>query len=213
MKFKLIFFDCDGVLTFSKPWPRLHRVVGIPEKLEQKWFWDYFSGNLGFKQWIKNVEDFYIKKGLTRSLFEKTLKRYTINPEAPPLIKYLKGKKIKTAVVSSGIDYYVKPVAKKLGLDFWRTNYTLTFNKDEKFVGFNYLAPDEKAKVIQIEEICQKLKIKPTKTIFVGDSINDLEAFKFTRHGVLYRTEDDSYEKVAWKTIKNLSEIKGLLEN
>jgi len=212
MKSKLVFFDCDGVLVFGKPWPRLHQVVGIPKKLEEKWFWGYYSGKLSFKQWVKNVEDVYIKKGLTRALFKKTLKQYTINPEAPPLIKYLKRKKIKTAVVSSGIDYYVKPVAEKLGLDFWRANYTFTFNKNEKFVRFNYLAPDEKAKVVQIKEICQKLKVRPTKTIFVGDSVNDLEAFKFTKHGVLYRTEVDGYKKAAWKTIKNLSEIKNLLE-
>lgn len=208
---KLVFFDCDGVLAFGKPWPRLNRVVGIPEELTIKWWQDYYSGKLGYKEWVKRVEDIYLKRGLTRPVFEKTLKQCTINPEAYPLVRYLKTKKIKTAVISSGIDAYVRPVAEKLGLDFWRANYTFTFNKKGEFVRFNYRAPDEKAKVIEIKEICQKLKIKPTQTIFVGDSVNDLEAFKFTQHGVLYQTENDGYKKVAWKTINNLLEVKDLL--
>jgi len=214
MKFKLVFFDCDGVLLIGRvPWQRLHRAVGLPDGLDEKWFQEYYSGKINSRQWIKNIENFYLKKGLTRFVFEKTLSQLDINPEAYSLVDYLKKRKIKTAIISSGIDYYVKKVAKKLGIDLWRTNYTFSFKKDGKLKQINYLDCDEKTKVIQTKEICRKFKIKPTETLFVGDSINDLEAFKLTKHGVLYKTEDDSYKKFAWKTIKNLEEIKDFLED
>lgn len=212
MKFKLVFFDCDGVLHPDITWTRLHRAVGLPEELRVQWFNEYYSGKISHTQWLTNIENYYLKRNLTRSFFEKTLTGFEINPEAFPLIDYLREKKIKTAVISGGIDYYVKPIARELGFDFWRANYTFSFDKKGKFKRIDYRGDEEKMKIAGIKEICQRLKIKPTQTIFVGDSINDREAFKLTKHGVLYKTEDDFLRKIAWKTIKNLSEIKDLLE-
>lgn len=211
MKFKLVFFDCDGVLNSDESWVRLHRAVGIPEELDNRWFNEYFSGKISQARWIKNIESYYSQRGLTRSLFEKTLSGFKIDLEAHPLIDYLKERKIKTAVISSGIDFYVRPITQELGLNFWRANYTFDFDGKGKFKRINYRGDEEKVKTDDIREICQRLKIKPTQTIFVGNSLNDREAFKLTKHGVLYKTEDDDLKKIAWKTIKNLSEIRGLL--
>jgi phosphoserine phosphatase len=211
MKFKLVFFDCDGVLNRDESWIRLHRAVGIPEELDTRWFNEYFSGKISNVRWIMNIESYYLQRGLTRSLFEKTLSEFEIDLEAYSLIDYLKERKIKTAVISSGIDFYVKPIAQELGLNFWRANYTFDFDGEGKFKRIDYRGDEEKVKVADIREICQRLKIKPTQTIFVGNSFNDREAFKLTKHGVLYKTEDDDLRKIAWKTIKNLSEIKDLL--
>jgi phosphoserine phosphatase len=47
----------------------------------------------------------------------------------------------------------------------------------------------------------------------VGDSFNDVDAFKLTKHGVMYQSKDKTLKKVAWKRIKNLSELINLLEN
>lgn len=214
MKIKLVFFDCDGVILIGTiPWYRLHRAGGVSRKQARKWWDAYYAGKLSHEQWFKNIRETYTKNGMNRSLFKESLACYEINPEVYPLIGYLKQKKIKTAIISSGIDEYVKPVAEKLGIDLWRANYNFTFEKNGKLKKINYVGVDEKVKTYQIKEICQKLKIKPTETFFVGDSINDLEAFKLTRHGILYKTEkNDGYEKFAWKTIKNLGEIKDILE-
>jgi len=214
MKFKLVFFDCDGVILIGTiPWKRLHRAGGVSKDQDEKWFKEHYSGKLSYKQWVKIIEEIYIKNGMNRFLFKKALSHYEINPEIYPLLNYLKKRKIKTAIISSGIDEYVKPIARELGIDLWRTNYTFSFRKDGKLKKINYIDSDKKTKVIQIKEICQKFKIKPTETIFVGDSINDLEAFKLTKHGVLYRNDFDGYKKFAWKTIKNLGKIKELLED
>ena len=214
MKFKLVFFDCDGVILIGEfPWHRLHRAGGIPRGQAQKWWDAHYAGKLSHKQWIKNIQQTYIKNKLNDSLFRKTLNHYKINPEIYPLLDYLRGRKIKTAIISSGIDEYVRPVASKLGFDFWRSNYTFSFGKDGRIKKINYVGPDEEVKIIQVKEICRKFKIKPTETLFVGDSINDLQAFKLTKHGLLYKTKkNDVYEKYAWKVIKNLIEIKDILE-
>jgi len=212
MKFKLVFFDCDGVLLIEAiPWKRLHRAAGLSEEQDEKWFNEYYSGKISYKQWVKNVEEIYIKNGMNRSLFKKTLSLHEINPEIYSLLDFLEKRKIKTAIISSGIDEYVKPVARELGIELCRTNYSFDFDKNGKLKKINYLNSDKKSKVIQIKEICRKFKIKPTETLFIGDSINDLEAFKLTKHGVLYKNDFEGYKKFAWKTIKNLGEIKKFL--
>lgn len=118
MRFKLVFFDCDGVLHPEIQWIRLHQAAGISKELNAQWLNEYYSGKITHARWIKNIESYYLKNGLTRSLFEKILSEFEINSEAYPLIEYLKKKGIKTATISSGIDYYVKPIARKLGLNF-----------------------------------------------------------------------------------------------
>lgn len=214
MKFKLVFFDCDGVILIGKfPWYHLHRAGGVSIEQAKEWWDAHYAGKLIHQKWIKNIEEIYIKNGVDYPLFKETLSHYEINPEIYPLIKYFKQRKIKTAMISSGIDEYVKPVAEKLGFDLWRVNYNFAFEKNGKLKKISYIGIDNKVKTYQIKEICQKLKIKPTETLFVGDSINDLEAFKLTKHGVLYKTKwNDCYEKYAWKVIKNLIEIKDILE-
>ncbi len=214
MEFKLVFFDCDGViLTGTIPWHHLHRVGGVSIEQAREWWDAYYTGKLSHEQWFRNIKETYIKNGMNRLLFKKSLACYEINPEIYLLIKYFKQRKIKTAIISSGIDEYVKPVAEKLGFDLWRANYNFTFKKNGKLKEINYLGVDEKVKTQQVKEICRKLKIKPTETIFVGDSINDLKAFGLTKHGVLYKTKwNDCYEKYAWRTIKNLGKIKAILE-
>lgn len=208
MKFKVVFFDCDGVLTLDPLWPKLHAAVGLPKKLDKKWFNNYYSGKIDFMTWVKNIEDFYRVKKLNKELFEKTLNQITMNEEALQITQHFKKRKIKIAIISSGIDYYVKKVADILKVDYWRSNASFHFDRKGTFTHMDCYIDDPSAKVIQVKEICSLLEIKPTETIFVGDSANDLAAFELTKHGVLYGNEKEEYKEKAWKIIKNLNELK-----
>lgn len=212
MKFKLVFFDCDGVLTKDNLWKRLHKLVGLSEHLDNKWFNDYYSGKIPFVQWIKKIERFYQQHNISRQHLKKAFSKIGVNPEAKKIISHLQNKKIKTAIISSGIDLYVKKYAKVLKIDVWRANYSLIFDNNDRLVQIKYTTDDPIAKVRQIKEICKTTKISPTETMFVGDSVNDFEAFKLTRHGVLYKPKNKEYEKFAWKTINHLSKIRELLK-
>ena len=212
MKPPIIFFDCDGVLVSDPLWPKLHKTIGLNDDLDKKWWDEYYGGVITNEQWVKNVADFYRKKKLDKKLFEKVLSEIKFNPEAFEIFNYLKEQKILTAIISSGIDYYIKKVAKVLNPDYWRANATFHFDKKGLFTHWDYLTDDNRTKVIQVNEICEELKIKPTETIFVGDTDNDLEAFKLTKHGVLYKGKNEKHIEFAWMTIDNLMEIKDIIE-
>jgi len=213
MQPKIIFFDCDGVLVTNLLWPNLHKVIGLSDELDRKWWNEYYSGVITNDQWVKNISNFYKKKKLDKKLFEKTLSDIEFNPEAFEIFNYLKEKKILIAIISSGIDFYLKKVAKALRPDYWRANATFHFNNKGLFTHWDYITDDDQTKVIQIEEICAELKIKPTATLFVGDFNNDLKAFKLTQHGILYKGKNPEHSKIAWKSINNLMEIKEILNS
>lgn len=209
---KIVFFDCDGVLIFGIPWGQMELALGISEKTTAELWKSYYSGKISFKKWNDITEEFYREKKLTKSIYIDNMKKYSINPEARQIIKYLKSQKIKIAIISSGTDTYVKEVAKKLKVNYWRANYRFLFDKKGRFFRMEYGIEDPKAKVQEVKEICKKLKISPTESIFVGDSDNDIAAFKFTKHGVLYKSKNENHKKLAWKTIENLLEIKDIIE-
>jgi HAD superfamily phosphoserine phosphatase-like hydrolase len=211
MQFKLIFFDCDGVLTHDNVWDKFHHSIGLPKELENKWFHDYYERKLTFKRWNENLEEFYREKHLNQNNVINLFNRLTTNPEAVTIINFLHSKNILTAIISSGVVDYVQKYANLLDIKLWRANCWLEYDNDGNFKHIRYLDEDPKAKVIHIKEICQKQGIDPTETMFVGDSLNDIKAFKLTKHGVLYKSNNEQCIKYAWKRITNLAEIKDLI--
>ncbi len=211
MKIKLVFFDCDGVLTHDG-WSKLIEVVKISEELNEKHLRDHFEGKLTHQQWAKLTEKFYKESGLKADDLKKLYRKIKINPEAFGLIKYLHKKKVPVAIISFGLDYYVKKIAKELRIPVWRAYSSFVFDAKGNFKKIKLENNDKKEQAVR--EICDSFRIKPTETIFIGDSISDIGPFKLTKHGVLYQSkyEDQELKKYAWKKIKNLSEVKKLLD-
>ena len=215
MKVKIVFFDCDGILLFGNPWAKIANAVGLPTQLDLKWYQDYYSNKLPFDQWNKNIEDYYKKGGLNRKMYEEILdfKNYTINKQGKELVEYIKSQGIEIAIISSGTGDYVSKVADYFGIKYWRANITMVFDKNDMFVKLQCVDEDPKAKVIEIKALCNMLNISPQDSLFIGDAYNDMDAFKFTKRGVLYKTKDARLEKLAFKKINNLLEIIDIIKD
>ncbi len=212
MKFKAVFFDCEGVLTFEHMWVKFHEFVGIPKELNFKWRNEFYSGKISWKQWFNKFEPYYRDRRFNKNDLERLTKDINFNPEATNIVKYLLNKHVLTAVISGSIEKYVKLVAETLHLDAYKANTSLEFDHENIFIRFKNVADEVHAKVIFIEELCKKHGLLPKEVLFVGDSMNDSAAFQLTGNGVLYnkfdRPEEEGLEKLAWKIIKNLNEIK-----
>ncbi len=215
MKVKIVFFDCDGILLFGNPWAKLAKATGISEKLDLKWYLDYYSNKLPFDKWNKNIEDYYKKGGLNRKMYEEIvdLKNYTINKEGKKLLEYIKSRGIEIAIISSGTGEYVSKVARHFNIKYWRANITMVFDKNDNFVRFQCVDEDPKAKVVEIKSVCKLLNISPQDSLFIGDAYNDMDAFEYTKRGILYKTKDEKLERLAFKKIDNLLEIIDIIED
>lgn len=227
MKVKLVFFDCDGVLIFGNPWLWLHKEMNVSPKQDREWFEEYFAGKSTYKQWNQKIEKHYIKQRLHRKTFENVinLQNFTINEEANKLIKYIKNRNIPIAIISSGIDYYVSRVAQYFEIEDWYANAFFDFNSSNYLTKIRYVDKDPEAKVLAINEICEKFNILPQESIFIGDSGNDIKAFEYTKRGILYKTKhpknkeytwaayDTELLKASWKKVEDLNQIISIIES
>lgn len=208
---KFIFFDCDGVLTTGNEWRMLHHAVGLPDETDYKWYDEFYQGIIDYHEWNRRIEKFYKENGFTKKILEQTFSKISLNPEAIEIIPKLQKLNRPIAVISGGIDYYVQKAVSLLNISLWRTNYSFEFDKNEIISKLKFRSSELRAKVLEIRDFCNQYKIKPTETIFIGDSDNDLEAFDETKHGILYKNKDPKILKHSWKQIDNLKEILNLL--
>lgn len=213
-RFKIVFFDCDGVLLFGFPLTRLEQKLDIGLEITQK-MEKYYNGEVAFQDFVDNIEFLYKKAKLTKDLYEEIVnfKNYQINKEAKILIDYLQKNEYEIAIISSGSAEYVSGVAEYFGIKYFRVNSILDFNKDGKFEKLRGFGEDAQVKVDQVKEICGLLKINPDESVFIGDSDNDIKAFEFTKHGILYGSKRLDLEKHAWKRVEDLRDIKKILED
>lgn len=211
MKPKIVFFDCDGVLINSNTWENMLKLIKFSKEDNNKLWKQYYLGKINFKKWI-NIQSVYFRKNLTKRKYQKEIvEKVKINQDAREIVTYLKKKNIPIVIISSGEIDYVRAVANKLKIKIFKVNTYFRFNQAGKFVRMDFHTEDPIAKVDQVKEICQQFDCSPEETFFVGDSNNDLKAFKLTKHGLLYKNKDERCVKAAWKTIENLNEIKNYL--
>jgi HAD superfamily phosphoserine phosphatase-like hydrolase len=134
-----------------------------------------------------------------------------LNHGAKEAVAYLKHQGYVVYLISAAIDMYVGLIAKKIGADGFYSNASLEFDKDNMISRIHYGANQTMAKAEQVRELSEIFGIPANEIIFVGDSTNDIEAFKLTRHGIAVYPYDEELAKVAWKTVMSLPEIKDIL--
>lgn len=211
MKAQMVFFDCDGTLIEANLWPTLEKVVGMNREKTLTWFSDYYEGRTDFETLVNKLNESYRGK-LTEKLFHEVMDTFNIYPEAYEITQFLREQQIPMAIISSGDGYYISRVAKHLGIEIWHANTFMRFDEAGNFIKMDYTVEDPSAKTNQIRQICTSRHINPINTIFVGDSYNDIAAFRLTTHGILYQSREEDLMKEAWKHIDNLNEIKYLLD-
>ncbi len=214
MKFKIIFFDCDGVLLFGFPLATLEKSLNINDEIYEN-LQKYHREEITFEDWRKIAEECYKLVNLKKDYFLNMmdLRNYQINPEAEELVKYLKDNKYEIVIISSGAKEYVSEVASKLGIKYFRWNSILNFDSEGNFKNLGAFGPDTDSKVTHINEICNELQINPLETIFIGDSDNDIKAFEFTKHGILYGDKRLDLQKHSWKNVSDLRDVIKILED
>ena len=131
--------------------------------------------------------------------------------EAFELINYLKAKGYGIFFISGAIDIYVEKLSKDLGADGYYANSKLEFDSKGILKKIHYRQEQSKIKLKQLKELSQKEKIGIKSIVFIGDSENDIDVFKATNNGIAVLPADGNLIKKAWKTVKNLSEIKEIL--
>ena len=113
-------------------------------------------------------------KGLPESVIQDTLANLSLTPGAVEVIEYIHNLGGKAGAVSGGFIELLTPLAKELGLDFYRAN---ALEVVDGILTGNVTGPiiDKPAKAEALSEWAKQLNLKLSQTIAVGDGANDLD--------------------------------------
>ena len=180
---KLMVSDMDSTLISIETIDEVARQVGLSNEVSFITE-EAMQGELDFSESFK--KRLSILKGVGTESFNEVYKsKMELNPGASELVKFLKSIKIKTALVSGGINFFAEKVTDVLGIDTYRANDVEIKNEalTGKVLG---KVVDAKAKAKYIEELCNYYRLSPKQVIAIGDGANDLEMMKVAGLSVAY---------------------------
>jgi phosphoserine phosphatase len=179
-KILLAALDMDGtVLEHESSWVALHRAFGTTKEGEAS-LELYTEGKIDYREFMRRDISSW-PKGVTKSEIQRILSGYKIRAEAQPTIHELKRRRIKTALVTSGIDILAEKVAEELGIDYWVAN-GFRFDEDGRVLPEGVGRVDPTRKDLAYLKLLSKIGIPSKRTIAIGDTVYDL---RFLRSAAL----------------------------
>ena len=209
---RLVCFDIDGTLVNGTSWLILSEGLGWSCKEALDVFEQARKGEISFIEAERIFTTKYQKSGKANKPFiEEIFDSVEIKKEARDLIPYLKEKGYTIYLISGAIDMYVESVARKLGVHGFYANSTLEFDNKGVLQKINYRDNQKEIKLEQLKILIKKLGINIDQVVFVGDSENDIEVFKATKHGIAVHSSNEELKKISWRIVDSLLEIENIL--
>jgi len=211
---KLICFDVDGTLTENRnSWLILTAGLGVPDDKVVEIYEKTENGAMSISDGVKRVVELFRATGrANKEYIYNLLSNIDLKPDAIEISRYLKEKGYFIFLLSGAIDVRVRTVAEKVGADGFHTHATLIFNEAGALADIYYDGRQRSMKERVLRGLSAEYQIPLNEIIFVGDNDNDAAAFRITGHGIAVQPYHEILEKVAWKTVKSLSEIKDILK-
>ncbi|UDF13388.1 phosphoserine phosphatase SerB [Antiquaquibacter oligotrophicus] len=166
----LVVLDVDSTLIEDEVIELLAEEAGSLEEVERITF-QAMNGELDFEESLR--ARVATLRGLSTDIFDKVRSRVTVTRGVPELIAGVRSAGGRVGVVSGGFHEVLDPIAKELGLDYWRANRlavdggVLTGEVDGPVI-------DAEAKASTLREWADDASIPLRSAVAVGDGANDL---------------------------------------
>lgn len=212
-KFKAVIFDIDGTLTPDISWTALTRDVGASIEEHMKIFRAHQGGEITHEISTRELTELWRKTGnAKKGFFEALFMKWGLKDGAKELMDYLLSKGYLICLITGSTELYAGIIAKRLGIKTWFANASFDWDDKGNLTGFHYDINQKEKKLKQFLEFCRENEIEPGDCAVVGDGYNDAELFSLTGNGIAMESDGSHHlEKIAWKKVKNLGEIKNIL--
>ena len=178
----LVVLDCDSTTIQDEVIELIADAAGsreaVAEVTERA-----MRGELDFAESLR--ERVATLAGTPDSVFADTYARVRLTPGITELIAEVHRRGGKVGVVSGGFHEVLDPLAKDLGLDFWRANRLEVI--DGKLTG-RTVGPiiDATAKAEALKEWAAESGLNLSASVAIGDGANDLEMMRVAALGVSF---------------------------
>ena len=183
---KLALFDMDSTLIEQEVIVELAKKAGIGEQVDTITE-SAMRGEIDFAEsFTRRVA---LLKGLSSEVLEDIIVNHiTFSPGAKRLIRALKNHGYYVVLVSGGFNYFAEYVKNSLGMD---ESYANDLDIVDNLVTGEITSAivDGKRKAEILQAVAQRLGIKLSETVAVGDGANDLPMLGLADIGIAYRAK------------------------
>jgi len=134
-------------------------------------------------------------------------KTVPFHPGVDELIHYLKRKRLKLSLVSSGLSLLSDWVHQKYGFDYSVSNDLL--HENGLFTGMVKIRVYYDKKAEWVRRILEEFRVKPEEVIAIGDSKGDMDMFQMVGFSIAFNSSCKDLEQIASVCIpsRNLADI------
>jgi phosphoserine phosphatase len=183
---RLLVADMDSTLIGQECVDELADVAGVGERVAEITE-RAMRGEIAFEPALR--ERVALLGGLPEGVIDDVLRdRIILNPGARTLVRTMRSRGARVAIVSGGFRQFTRAVANRIGADEDRANELET--ADGKLTG-KVIAPvlGQSAKLAALKEIAGAMGLPLAATLAVGDGANDLAMLQAAGLGVAYRAK------------------------
>jgi len=190
LKYSLVIFDMDGVLTdHISSWMFMHNYFNVEN---EQGYLDYKAGRINdlefmsqdIRLWKKNNPDITVRE------VKQILNRVPLMPGTRQTFHQLRKRGIKTAIISGGLEQLALRLQNELGIDYIRSNGLETDGKG-MLTGEGILRVSLRSKDAIVREISQRAQVPLERTAAVGDTRIDASMLSMCGLGIAFDPKDE----------------------
>ncbi len=207
MTIGLVVFDFDRTVAdipAPSTWELIDRVLNC-ENEDRTLNQSYHSGKIDYASWSRETVELYRRCGFNKTKFDEIMQTYVRPmPGATEVFDALRRSGKKTAIVSGSILNVYDFLRSRYGVraDYVSFASEIFFDEEGKVKGGNFTQYDYEGKVVAIEKICEQAGISIKDSAMVGDSRNDIFAFRKVGLSIAFNSKDQELVKEAKFVIK-----------
>lgn len=204
-KIKLVVFDLDGTIVEEKSsWRKVHEFFGTENKSDENMKL-YEDGKISYEEFV--IRDLKAwPTGISKKVFEYVLNRIKLKNGVDEVIREIKRRGKRTAILSSGISLLAERISRELEIDYYVAN-EIVFDENEKSIGKGIAKVELKNKSKALLELLSRINIDRKEVLGVGDSKFDLDFLKMCGYSVLIRDRKEELEASVNFIIDDIKEI------
>lgn len=208
MKYDLVCFDMDGVLTkLRSSWCWVHQCFDVDNEPAYQ---AYCNGEIDESEFMRRDIGLWTAKkpDVTIDEITKLFQDMPLIGGIQETIACLKENDIRSVIVSGGIDKAALLIKNEFGFDDFAADEICT-NPDGTLTGEGKLIVDLRDKGVNVRDFIKKYNTTPERTVSIGNSYTDIPMFKNTGMSIAFNPTDHYTSDAATYTVvsENIADV------